>query len=44
MILATEAPVIKKKKGSACRRLLQKVPIPKILKKVELGKKKRKLN
>ena len=43
MILATEAPVIKKKKSSACKRLLQKIPIPKIPKKVELGKNPKKL-
>ena len=37
MILVTEAPVIKKEKGNARRRLLQKIPIPKIPK-VELRK------
>ena len=43
MILATEAPVIKKKKGKGRRRLLRKIPIPKIPK-VELEKFRRKLN
>ena len=36
MILATEAPVIKKKKGSARRRLLRKITIPKNPEKFEL--------
>ena len=37
-MLATEDQVIKNNKGSTSRRLLWKLPIPKIPKKVEIGK------